>query len=135
MKWPTPQQINLQIAKILGYTICECEPGPVDWDKNDPEVMICEVCKGAVAHEFDWTTDRNHAAKLPEPINEWHIFGKVLIGIYSKFIGWDETANGRFPYQTIIAEILFKEPWIMPYAWVVTNGWEWDGEQWCEVKG
>lgn len=127
MKWPTPEQINIKIAQILGMKICEHEP---------PRAIIngdtCYRCEGRIPDHMKWATDRNEAAKLPSPVSEWNQFGEIVQAIYLNYIDFSEDRKMSIP-PSIITEILFMEPWLMPLAWVVNKGWEWNGKEWREV--
>jgi len=99
MNFPTPHQIDMQIAQML----------EVD--------------------NLNWSEDRNASAILPQPESKWYTFGKIVFNIYLDHMGWAGTRDADRIMPSTLAEILFGEPWIMPLAWVQINGWKWDGEQ------
>ena len=80
----------------------------------------------------DWATNRNASADLPPPETKWNKFGKIVRNIYLDHMGWPGDRN--LPVlPAVIAEILFAEPWLMPFAWIKCRGWKWDGENWVEA--
>lgn len=125
MKRPTDDQLNLKVAELLKVEVCECEiPDRDIWGGNK-----CVKCIKYLTEALKWATSRDSGAKLAKPIEDWDRFGGIVIALYSDHTNWKRDSKKPMPIA-LVGQILYAEPWLMAYAWIVYNGWEWKDNQW-----